>query len=190
MSEKKSVIHAYTRFCLLLAVAAGTARGDVAATSVTTNGTELTIAVKGGETLNYDSRPLSIFTSIVKEGDGKAYFNHGVAITNAFTGTITVNAGILGATSIDNYGTPTVVTVASGASLDLTSASGAPKDPQTMYKARAKLVMGGTELAYFSDNKLYVTRLEAVNQISIGTSANGFLDIVTTPTGVGFKWRS
>ena len=31
MSEKKSVIHAYTRFCLLLAVAAGTARGDVAA---------------------------------------------------------------------------------------------------------------------------------------------------------------
>jgi hypothetical protein len=50
--------------------------------------------------------------------------------------------------------------------------------------------MGGTELAYFSDNKLYVTRLEAVNQISIGTSANGFLDIVTTPTGVGFKWRA
>ena len=147
MSEKKSVIHACTRFGLLLAVAAGTARGDVAATSVTTNGTVLTIAVKGGETLNYDSRPLSIFTSIVKEGDGKAYFNHGVAITNAFAGTITVNAGILGATSIDNYGTPTVVTVASGASLDLTSASGAPKDPQTMYKARAKLVMGGTGAA-------------------------------------------
>ena len=39
-------------------------------------------------------------------------------------------------------------------------------------------------------SKLYVTKLEAVDQISIGTSANGYLDIVTTPTGVGFKWRS
>ena len=50
-------------------------------------------------------------------------------------------------------------------------------------------VQAGAELAYFSDNKLYVTRLEAVEQISIGTDTNGYLDIVTTPTGVGFKWR-
>lgn len=55
---------------------------------------------------------------------------------------------------------------------------------------RLAFVMSGTELAYFSDNKLFVTRLEAVEQISIGTAANGYLDIVTTPTGVGFKWRS
>ena len=34
------------------------------------------------------------------------------------------------------------------------------------------------------------TRLEVVEQISIGTTANGYLDMVTTPTGVGFKWRS
>ena len=54
---------------------------------------------------------------------------------------------------------------------------------------RLSFVQAGTELAYFSDNKLYVTRLEAVEQISIGTSANGFLDMVTTPSGVGFKWR-
>lgn len=50
-------------------------------------------------------------------------------------------------------------------------------------------MQAGAELAYFSDNKLYVTRLEAVEQISIGTDTNGYLDIVTTPTGVGFKWR-
>ena len=55
---------------------------------------------------------------------------------------------------------------------------------------KASFVQAGTELAYFSDNKLYVMRLEAVEQISIGTSINGFLDIVTTPTGVGFKWRA
>ena len=35
---------------------------------------------------------------------------------------------------------------------------------------RLSFVQAGTELAYFSDNKLYVTRLEAVEQISIGTS--------------------
>lgn len=50
---------------------------------------------------------------------------------------------------------------------------------------RLAFVQSGTELAYFSDNKLYVTRLEAVEQISIGTPENGYLDIITTPTGVG-----
>lgn len=55
---------------------------------------------------------------------------------------------------------------------------------------RLAFVQAGKELAYFSDNKLYVTQLEAVEQISIGTTANGYLDIITTPTGVGLKWRS
>ena len=55
---------------------------------------------------------------------------------------------------------------------------------------RLTFVQSGKELAYFSDNKLYVTRLEVVEQISIGTASNGYLDMVTTPTGVGFKWRS
>ena len=36
----------------------------------------------------------------------------------------------------------------------------------------------------------YYALPDSVEQISIGTSANGFLDIVTTPTGVGFKWRA
>ena len=72
--------------------------------------------------------------------------------------------------------------------LDMATSDSAVK--MRLTNTRLAFVMGGTELAYFSDNKLYVTRLEAVNQISIGTSANGFLDIVTTPTGVGFKWRA
>ena len=59
-----------------------------------------------------------------------------------------------------------------------------------LHGSRLAFVQSGTELAYFSDNKLYVTRLEVVEQISIGTAANGYLDMVTTPTGVGFKWRS
>ena len=72
--------------------------------------------------------------------------------------------------------------------LDMGSSESSVK--MRLTNTRLSFVQAGTELAYFSDNKLYVTRLEAVEQISIGTSVNGFLDMVTTPTGVGFKWRA
>lgn len=72
--------------------------------------------------------------------------------------------------------------------LDMSTSDSSVK--MRLTNTRLAFVQGGSELAYFSDNKLYVTRLEAVEQISIGTAVNGFLDIVTTPTGVGFKWRS
>ena len=72
--------------------------------------------------------------------------------------------------------------------LDMGSSESSVK--MRLTNTRLSFVQAGTELAYFSDNKLYVMRLEAVEQISIGTSVNGFLDMVTTPTGVGFKWRA
>lgn len=72
--------------------------------------------------------------------------------------------------------------------LDMSTSNSTVK--MRLTNTRLAFVMSGAELAYFSDNKLFVTRLEAVEQISIGTAANGYLDIVTTPTGVGFKWRS
>ena len=72
--------------------------------------------------------------------------------------------------------------------LDMGSSESSVK--MRLTNTRLSFVQAGSELAYFSDNKLYVTRLEAVEQISIGTSVNGFLDMVTTPTGVGFKWRA
>ena len=71
--------------------------------------------------------------------------------------------------------------------LDMGSSESRTRD--LVSNTRLSFVQAGAELAYFSDNKLYVTRLEAVEQISIGTDTNGYLDIVTTPTGVGFKWR-
>ena len=55
---------------------------------------------------------------------------------------------------------------------------------------RLAFMQDQNEVAYFSDNKLFVTRLEAVEQISVGTQENGYLDIITTPSGIGFKWRS
>ncbi len=72
--------------------------------------------------------------------------------------------------------------------LDMSASSSSVK--MRLTNTRLAFVMSGKEMAYFSDNKLYVTRLEVVEQISIGTAANGYLDMVTTPTGVGFKWRS
>lgn len=72
--------------------------------------------------------------------------------------------------------------------LDMGSSASSVK--MRLTNTRLSFVQAGTELAYFSDNKLYVMRMEAVEQISIGTSVNGFLDMVTTPTGVGFKWRA
>lgn len=72
--------------------------------------------------------------------------------------------------------------------LDMSASTSSIK--MRLTNTRLAFVQSGKELAYFSDNKLYVTRLEVVEQISIGTSANGYLDMVTTPTGVGFKWRA
>ena len=79
----------------------------------------------------------------------------------------------------DDDGTPYLDMSASASSIKM-----------RLTNTRLAFVQAGKELAYFSDNKLYVTRLEVVEQISVGTSANGYLDMVTTPTGVGFKWRS
>ena len=72
--------------------------------------------------------------------------------------------------------------------LDMSASSSSMK--MRLTNTRLAFVQSGTEVAYFSDNKLYVTRLEAVEQISIGTAANGYLDMVTTPSGVGLKWRT
>lgn len=49
--------------------------------------------------------------------------------------------------------------------------------------------MNGNEVAYFSDDKLYVTNVEAIKRFTIGTNDNGYLDIITTDKGVAFLWR-
>ena len=72
--------------------------------------------------------------------------------------------------------------------LDMSASASSVK--MRLTNTRLAFIQSGKEMAYFSDNKLYVTRLEVVEQISIGTSSNGYLDMVTTPTGVGFKWRT
>lgn len=69
---------------------------------------------------------------------------------------------------------------------------GTTESPMTMELTNSRLsfLWHGDAVAYFSDNKLYVTNVEAIQRLSVGTSNNGYLDIVTTATGVGFLWRS
>lgn len=68
---------------------------------------------------------------------------------------------------------------------------GTDNSPMTMELTNSKLsfLWRGDPVAYFSNNKLYVTNVEAIERMSIGTSQNGYLDIVTTAKGVGFVWR-
>lgn len=51
--------------------------------------------------------------------------------------------------------------------------------------------MGQTEpVGYIKYNKLYITAIEVLDRFSIGRKENGgFLDLITTSTGVGIKWR-
>ena len=69
---------------------------------------------------------------------------------------------------------------------------GSSDSPMTMELTNNRLsfLWRGDTVAYFSDNKLYVTNVEAIQRMSIGVSSNGYLDIVTTATGVGFLWRA
>lgn len=72
--------------------------------------------------------------------------------------------------------------------LDMSASASSVK--MRLTNARLAFVQAGQEVAYFSDHKLYVTRLEVVERISVGTAVNGYLDIVTTGEGVAFVWRS
>ncbi len=57
-------------------------------------------------------------------------------------------------------------------------------------KTSLNFYLGATKVAYFTDNKLHVTNVEAKERVSVGTDSNGFLDIYTTSGGVAFVWRS
>lgn len=61
--------------------------------------------------------------SIVKKGEGKLYIDGGTAL-GSVTGAITVENGTLGANDPNNFGKPTSITVADGATLDLSAQSG------------------------------------------------------------------
>ena len=80
-------------------------------------------------------------TKIVKTGTGKTTLNFGTYATKpGFTGEIEVQQGTLAVYGIPNLGTPTKITVSSGATLDLTtSESSAPSNLKN-----CEIVIAGT----------------------------------------------
>ena len=47
------------------------------------------------------------------------------------------------------------------------------------------------EIAYIQYNKMHINAIEALNAMSVGaTEDGGFFDFISTPQGMGVKWRS
>lgn len=125
------------RFGMFVAVGTAVVMGvlsvawaDVVETKTTLGGGVLTLDVKSGDTLNY-TQPINEVTAIVKNGDGKAYLKLGDTLST-FSGTVTVNAGIVGADTPKNWGVPSRVDVKSGASFDLALANGMTANPANL----------------------------------------------------------
>ena len=83
----------------------------------------LSFNVPAGETNAYTSAIGSDVTAITKAGGGRLHLAQGTT-QNAFAGTISIDEGTLGADTPPNFGKPTSVTVANGATLDLSAIAG------------------------------------------------------------------
>lgn len=50
---------------------------------------------------------------------------------------------------------------------------------------------GNAEVAYISNQSMYITNARVTEQLSLGTNNGyGYFDWVVTPTGLGLKWRN
>ena len=87
------------------------------------HGETLSFNVPAGETNAYTSAIGSDVTAITKAGGGRLHLAQGTT-QNAFAGTISIDEGTLGADTPPNFGKPTSVTVANGATLDLSAIAG------------------------------------------------------------------
>ena len=113
----------------------GVAAGAIGAA----HGEALTIDVPAGTTNSYTTAIGSSVTSITKTGGGRLHLAQGTT-QNAFAGTININDGTLGADSPPNFGKPTTVTVANGATFDLSAIAG---NSSAGSIANANLVIAG-----------------------------------------------
>lgn len=55
---------------------------------------------------------------------------------------------------------------------------------------RLSFLQNGKEIAYLSNNKLYITSTEVLDRFTVGNSASGFFDWIPRANGnLGMKWR-
>ena len=86
-------------------------------------GETLSFNVAAGETENYTTAIGTSVTAITKTGGGRLHLAQGTT-QNTFVGPININEGTLGADTPPNFGKPTTVTVANGATFDLSAMAG------------------------------------------------------------------
>ena len=55
---------------------------------------------------------------------------------------------------------------------------------------KLSFIQDGTEIAYISNNKLYITEAQVSNKLSIGNDAYGYFEWITLPTGLGMRWKT
>lgn len=53
---------------------------------------------------------------------------------------------------------------------------------------RLSFLQNGVEIAYISNNRLYITEARVTEKLAIGSDAASF-EFVITSTGMGLKWR-
>ena len=102
-------------------------------------GETLSFNVAAGETNNYTTAIGTDVTAITKTGGGRLHLAQGTT-QNTFAGPININEGTLGADSPPNFGKPTTVTVANGATFDLSAMAG---NSSAGSIANANLVIAG-----------------------------------------------
>lgn len=54
---------------------------------------------------------------------------------------------------------------------------------------KLSFLQDGIEIAYISNNKLYITEAQVTEKLSVGTDDYGYFDWIMTNTGLGLKWR-
>ena len=99
------------------------AMGVAAGALVVARAETLSFNVATGETNNYTTAIGTDVTAITKTGGGRLHLAQGTT-QNTFAGPININEGTLGADSPPNFGKPTTVTVANGATFDLSAMAG------------------------------------------------------------------
>ena len=54
---------------------------------------------------------------------------------------------------------------------------------------KLSFIQDGVEIAYISNNKLYITEARITQKLQMGASETGYFEWIVTSTGLGLKWR-
>ena len=92
--------------------------------------------------------------------------------------------------NLDKYKTDVSVYMRYDSSGTLTLGNQADNFQTRITNQKMSFVEGNTEVAYISNNSMFITNARVTDTLSIGTVQDGYFDWVVTATGLGLKWRN